>query len=181
MSIPSLSHGRKAVPLIMPVTQQIYVRDKRFWDTIDQADTLLVAETLKELVIPRLRLTLFAHPETDSRQFQRREPASAIHYLETGRVQWGLTIGLSSLQDCLLFLLRGIVVIHGQGAFIDPYCAYVIKDEQAIGLERDTVVFVMGRGETAGVGVQERPAFQGRMKDRRAGVWKRLSKGLRRE
>lgn len=97
---------------------------------------------------PRISLT--------SQQFQRSEPAHDIHVFHSGPNQLPLDVvnvklNFHCLENCLVFLLRGILFIEGQGMIIEPGYAYAIKGEEWIGLGGNTTIFVMEEGEMKGI------------------------------
>ena len=93
-------------------------------------------------------------------QFQRSEPARDIHFAHSGPDHLPPTflnvkIGFHCLRHCLIFLLRGVLFIERQGAIIEPGYAYVVRDEEWIGLGGNTTVFVMEEGEMKGICAQK--------------------------
>ncbi len=63
--------------------------------------------------------------------------------------------GVHCLRDCLVFLLRGVIFIDGQGAIVEPGYAYAVRDEEMIGLGGNTTVFIMEEGEMKGICAQK--------------------------
>ncbi|KAL5313315.1 hypothetical protein ACEPPN_019048 [Leptodophora sp. 'Broadleaf-Isolate-01'] len=126
----------------MPAIRKIVgPRGSGFWSSFDPNNNRLVAEALKE-------------------EFQRSEPAHDIHYAHSGPDHLppdvlNLNINFHCLHDCLIFLLRGVIFIDGQGAIIEPGYAYVVKDEEWIGLGGNTSLFVMEEGEMKGICTQK--------------------------
>ena len=93
-------------------------------------------------------------------QFQRSEPIHDIHYAHSGPDHLppnvlNLKINFRCLRDCLIFLLRGVIFIDGQGAIIEPGYVYVVRDEEWIGLGGNTTIFVMEEGEMKGICAQK--------------------------
>jgi len=64
----------------------------------------------------------------------------------------GVLIGDSKpcYRDCLIFLLRGEVIIKGQGRLVETGCAYQVKDEARIWLCGTATIVVMEEGEQRG-------------------------------
>lgn len=63
-------------------------------------------------------------------QFNRPELAYELHYF--GSMSKGLPNGFNQpcFRDCLIFLLRGELIIKGQGRVTKTGCAYTVKDER---------------------------------------------------
>lgn len=59
------------------------------------------------------------------------------------------------MKDCLVFLLRGVIFIGGQGPSGDEGCAYMVKGETMIGMGPSTSIFVMEEGEMKGICAEE--------------------------
>lgn len=55
----------------------------------------------------------------------------------------------------MIFLLCGVIFIDGQGALIEPGYAYVVRDEEWVGLGGNTAIFVMEEGEMKGICAQK--------------------------
>ena len=100
-----------------------------------------------------------AQPLTET-QFKRPEPFYNIHFAQSGPENrppniLNTRVGYHCFKDCLVFLLRGVVFIEGQGALMDPGYAYAVKDEKMIGLGGNTTVFFMEEGEMKGICAQK--------------------------
>ena len=85
-------------------------------------------------------------------------------------------------------MLRGAIFIDGQGKFIEPGYAYVVKDEEWIGLGGNTTVFVMEEGEMKGICAQKVNEGQERYridkeaaKRKQFGLWDKACRKFRRE
>ncbi|KAI3325017.1 hypothetical protein HD806DRAFT_553188 [Xylariaceae sp. AK1471] len=126
----------------MPATRKIVgPRGSGFWSSFDPNNHRVLAEALKE-------------------EFQRSEAAHDIHFTHSGPDHLppnvlSLKISLHCLRHCLVFLLRGVIFIDGQGKIIEPGYAYVVKDEEWIGLGGNTTIFVMEEGEMKGICAQK--------------------------
>ncbi|KAM7192618.1 hypothetical protein V8F33_008229 [Rhypophila sp. PSN 637] len=126
----------------MPVLQTIVgPRGSEYWTSFDPNDIQAVCEALKE-------------------EFRRSEPAHQIHYNASGPDHIppyvrNIGIGFHCMKHCLVFLLRGVIFIDGQGAFVDEGCAYLLKDEKMIHLGGGTTIFVMEEGEMKGICAEE--------------------------
>lgn len=66
-----------------------------------------------------------------------------------------MKVGLHCFRHCLIFLLRGVIFIDKQGALIEPGYAYVVRDEEWIGLGGNTTILVMEEGEMKGICAQK--------------------------
>ncbi|CAM1503145.1 Fc.00g079210.m01.CDS01 [Cosmosporella sp. VM-42] len=158
----------------MPATRKIVgPRGGGFWSSFDPNNIQVLAEALKE-------------------EFQRSEPAHDIHFAHCGPDHLppnvpNVKIGFHCLRDCLVFLLRGIIFIDLQGAIVEPGYAYVVKDEEWIGLGVNTTIFVMEEGEMKGICAQKLKEDQEkyRMEEeaarkKRNGLWGKVLTKMRR-
>ncbi|KAM7206095.1 hypothetical protein V8F20_002877 [Naviculisporaceae sp. PSN 640] len=94
-------------------------------------------------------------------EFSGSGPPNEIHYINSSSEFPGNTdpdavsnmiVSLPCLSDCFVFLYRGAIFLPGgPPAITKTGLAYVVKDEQWIGLGRDTEIFIMEQGETKGV------------------------------
>lgn len=127
-----------------------------------------------------------------STQFQRSEPADDIHYAHGGPDhlppnELSCKISFHCFRDCLVFLLHGVIFIDGQGAIIEPGYAYVVKDEESIGLGGNTTILVMEEGEMKGICAQRTKEWQEKYwaekeaaKRKQNELWHRVMTKLRR-
>ncbi|KAK7968621.1 hypothetical protein PG988_007694 [Apiospora saccharicola] len=132
----------------MPVTRKIEGPSGReFWSALSSrahcSDELrVVAEALKE-------------------EFRRPEPLHQIHFAHSGpdRLPQNILntrVGFHCFQDCLVFLLRGVIFLDESGsALVEPGYAYAIKDETMLGLGGNTTIFVMEEGAMKGICAQK--------------------------
>ncbi|KAK8097531.1 hypothetical protein PG984_016670 [Apiospora sp. TS-2023a] len=143
--IPSVSQTVASDNINMPVTRKIEGPSGReFWSTMSSKDYCaeelgVVAETVKE-------------------EFRRPEAAHEIHFAYNDRLPPNIRstrFGFHCLQDCLVFLLRGVIFLDGSGALVEPGYAYAIKDETMLGLGGNTTIFVMEEGAMKGICAQK--------------------------
>lgn len=63
----------------------------------------------------------------------------------------GVWVSMPCLRDCQIFLLRGAILLRGQGLLIETGCSYVVKDEESIGIcGSNTTIVIMEEGEQRG-------------------------------
>jgi hypothetical protein len=63
----------------------------------------------------------------------------------------GVWISYPCFQHCHVFLLRGGILIEGQGRLIETGYSYLIKDEEWIGLcGSETVIVIIEQGQQKG-------------------------------
>ena len=64
------------------------------------------------------------------------------------------------MKDCLVFLVRGVVFVEGQGALVDPGYAYAVRDEELLRLGGNAIALIMGEGQMKGICAQKTGEFQ---------------------
>jgi len=142
----------------MPVTQKITgPRGSEFWASLDFDNGQLLQAIVKEevcrgSVLAQAQRTTF----DDLAQFRRSEPANDIHYVHTHADDMppnvlNMEVSLPCLRDCLVFLYRGAIVIQGQEAITETGHAYAVKNEEWLGLSKNTTIFVMEQGTMKGI------------------------------
>lgn len=62
-----------------------------------------------------------------------------------------MVVKLPHLRDCLVFLCHGTILIRGQGEITETGYAYVVKNEECLGLGENTAILVMEQGGMKGV------------------------------
>lgn len=63
-----------------------------------------------------------------------------------------MVVKLPCLRDCLVFLCHcGTILIRGQGEITETGYAYVVKNEECLGLGENTAILVMEQGAMKGV------------------------------
>lgn len=63
----------------------------------------------------------------------------------------GVRVSLPCFRDCQIFLLRGALLIEGQGRLVETCCSYLVKDEVWIELcGSETVIIIMEERQQRG-------------------------------
>lgn len=126
----------------MPAVQKIFpTRGREFWDSLDpnNARQVLGGGDKGRGKGREKDQACCARPNFRFKHFARPEPAYEPHYAQG---EWdrlpltvcGCRIKLPCFHDYQVFLLRGALLIEGQGQVIETSCSYLVKNEVRIGL-----------------------------------------------
>jgi hypothetical protein len=142
----------------MPVTRKITgPRGSEFWASLDLEDSQLLQTIVKKEVrqgVVFAQSTRSVNSDVLSAQFKRLEPADEIHYVSSYDIPpdaLNMNVSLPCFRDCLVFLYRGAISTQGEVLLNETGHAYAVKNEEWLGLDKNTTIFVMEQGAMKGI------------------------------
>ena len=141
----------------MPAYRKIVpTQGKEFWESLDPENLKQVVEAVMAEVI-KWENSYPILENADDEEYNRSNSDEVHHTSGSNGADAPLSscdvrVSLPCFRDCQIFLLRGAILLEGQGMFSETGCSYLVKDEGRIGLcGSNTTIVVMEEGEQRGV------------------------------